>query len=270
MLIASNYTLDISREMKADDYARLIIDALKSAPNGDTGLYAPIPQSVAFEKASIKGIEGDEYIMELTLINQGSKDIDHEIICSALTLSIIGYIPNISGVKVYISDNGALESLPENGNYAAENFDGLIGHRIPLVYTEENASVMHRHTRSVYYTLADDYRHSLELLIGIISMSNSEFERFRPSDLRAIYISGSCAVVDWQYGFSDKLNSMLNSESVDSERKIQLFIYSVVNTLCEIPGVNRVWMTEAGDRMGNIGNLYLGNAFIKNPGLVSQ
>ncbi len=270
MLIASNYTLDTSRRMKADDYARLIIEALKSDPNGNTGLYAPIPQSVAFEKASIKGIANDEYIMELTLINQGSKDIDYEIICSALTLSITGYIPNISGVRVYIRDNGALESLPENGSYTAENFDGLIGRRIRLVYTEDNASVMHKHTRSVHYTLADDYRRLLELLIGIISTSNSDFEILRPSDLRAIYISGGCAVVDWQYGLSDKLNSMLDSEAVDSERRIQLFIYSVVNTLCEIPGVNHVWMTEAGDRMGNIGNLYLGNAFIKNPGLVSQ
>ena len=69
--------------------------------------------------------------------------------------------------------------------------------------------------------------------------------------------------MDWQYGFSDKLNSMLNSETVESERKIQLFIYSIINTLCEIPGVNLVWMTEAGDRMGSIGNLYLGNAFMK-------
>ena len=88
MLIASNYTLDISRGMKADDYARLIFEALKSAPDGDTGLYAPIPQSVAFEKASVKRDANDEYVIELTLIDQGAKDIDHEIICSALTLSI--------------------------------------------------------------------------------------------------------------------------------------------------------------------------------------
>lgn len=270
MLIASNYTLDISRGMKADDYVRLIFEALKSAPDGDTGLYAPIPQSVAFEKASVKRDANDEYVIELTLIDQGVKDIDHEIICSALTLSITGYIPNISGVRVYIRDGGVLESLPENGSYTTENFDSLIGRRIHLVYTEENESVMHKRTRPVYYALVDDYMHSLELLIGIISLSNSDFERFRPSDLRAIYISGSSAVVDWQYGFSDKLNSMLNSETVESERKIQLFIYSIINTLCEIPGVNLVWMTEAGDRMGSIGNLYLGNAFMKNPGLVSQ
>lgn len=270
MLIASSYTLETSRGMKAEDYARLIFEALKSAPDGSIGLYAPVPQSVTFEKASVKRDANDEYVIELTLIDQGINDIDPEIICSALTLSIAGYIPNISGVKVCIRDEGVPEYLPENGNYTTENFDSLIGCRITLVYTEENAPVMHRRTRSVYYAHADDYRHSLELLIGVVSLSNSDFERFRPSDLRAIYISGSCAVVDWQYGFSDKLNSMFNSESVESERKIQLFIYSIINTLCEIPGVNRVWMTEAGDRMGSIGNLYLGNAFIKNPGLVSQ
>lgn len=55
---------------------------------------------------------------------------------------------------------------------------------------------------------------------------------------------------------------------VPADRREQLFIYSVVNALTEIQGIYRVWMLEDGNKLGTVGALYLGNALLRNPGIM--
>ena len=47
-----------------------------------------------------------------------------------------------------------------------------------------------------------------------------------------------------------------------------MFIYSVVNTLTELEGVSRVWMLEDGKKLGSVDEIYLGNALMRNPGIL--
>ena len=68
----------------------------------------------------------------------------------------------------------------------------------------------------------------------------------------------------------DTLEQLAKTERVyaPGAQPERLFIYGVVNTLTEMPGVNRVWMLENGQKLGMIGDMYLGNALLRNPGIL--
>ena len=47
-----------------------------------------------------------------------------------------------------------------------------------------------------------------------------------------------------------------------------MFIYGVVNTLTDMPMISSVWMLENGEKLDTVGQIYLGNALVRNPGLI--
>ncbi len=49
-----------------------------------------------------------------------------------------------------------------------------------------------------------------------------------------------------------------------------LFVYSVIDTLTELPGIQWVWMLENGEKLGAVGDVYLGNALLRNPGILEE
>ena len=76
--------------------------------------------------------------------------------------------------------------------------------------------------------------------------------------------------MNWKAGFTEKLQALLEYADfeVPANRREQLFIYSVVNAITEIQGIHRVWMLEDGNKLGAVGELYLGNALLRNPGIM--
>ena len=196
---------------------------------------------------------------------------DMKNMCGALTMTLTGFIPNICGIRISIQDHNGNTNALYNGEVLTRTmFSDQIGHTIPLDYPLENGTGFA--TMNQVVAGMDSYTPSIRLqaLLDYQQASQKLFPNFSGSDVKDIYITGNTAVIDWKEGFSKKLKTIQetgNSE-LSQERRIWLFLYSIINTMTEFPGVQKVWMLENGQKLGTQGGVYLGNALMRNPGVL--
>jgi len=227
---------------------------------------SPMPEQPAVEK------DRDEpCIIELTFM-EPAMEYDPNMMCGAITLMLTGYLPNVTGVKISIietADNGMelLKNLSENDCFVRGDFTDRIGYGIYLAYPDAESAVLDRvqhivASASVY----DPDARLLELFKGPADPGLMH-PKFNVLD---VYIVDDLAVVNWEAGFAQKLGELAQTQQTDAANGEQgkLFIFGVINTLTEIPGVERVWMLEDGQKIRSVEDLYLGNALLRNPGIL--
>ena len=92
---------------------------------------------------------------------------------------------------------------------------------------------------------------------------------FEEEDLISVETAQGLAVVNWTRGFAAKLAQLIDSQwtGMALDRRERMFIFGVVNTIAEIPGLNRVWMMAAGESLGTVDRICLGRGLLSNPGL---
>ncbi len=194
-----------------------------------------------------------------------------EVMCGALTLTLTGYLPDIQGVAInMVNDEGRVVSLCDNAYFTRDDFSDMIGRIVHIAYPDSDGAVIHRVPRAM--TSADSYdpRRILNELFRGTEDSVEMYDHLSAEDILDVYITGNTVVVDWRSGFAEALWEYIASESgsIPSDKRERMFIYSVVNTLTELEGVSRVWMLENGRKLGIIDEIYLGNALMRNPGIL--
>ncbi len=215
----------------------------------------------------------DEACIVKLVFYEPSMDFDEKMMCGALTLMLTGYIPKTAGVKISLLRTDA-EGLPYevslslNDYFVRDDFTSYIGHSIHLAFPDAEGTVLNRVERIVPSDDAYDPDARLkELFYGPADPGVMHPDVFSQSDVLDVYIVDDLAVVNWKAGFAEKLKAL--SEQI-AGRQEDLFIFGVINTLTEMPGVSRVWMLEDGKRLEAAGNLYLGNALLRNPGILIE
>lgn len=206
-------------------------------------------------------------------IERPQLDYAIDVMCGALTLTLTGYIPNCRGVRLAFTDeDGTAEHFPPSGYYTRKDFSDRVGYSIDLSYPDANGQSLHRVDRAVPSAAVYDPMLRLSELFISPADPGVMYPFFVKTDIQSVYIIGSLAVVDWRAGFSDKLRALIktNETTIPKDRRERLFVYSVVNTLTELPGVSRVWMLENGKKLGLADKIYLGNALLRNPGILAD
>ena len=197
---------------------------------------------------------------------------DEKILAGALTMTITGYLPNTEGVAIYMQQaDGAYRNLDPEGLYCTrDDFSDMVGVNVYLPYPDAEGSVLHRVSRAVSSLRAYDPEVRLAELFKGPADPGVMYPLFTQEDVESVYVIGDLAVVNWKAGFTEKLQALLEYADfeVPANRREQLFIYSVVNAITEIQGIHRVWMLENGNKLGAVGELYLGNALLRNPGIM--
>ncbi len=213
------------------------------------------------------------YILDITLsYGTGNVEYDETLMCAALTMTLTSYIPNLDGVRISVLDvNGAKRLLCED-YFDRTDFRDIVGHGIKLYYPDGEGLTLLAATRIVPGASAYAPMLRLRELLAGPADPGVAYPGFTPDDIGGIYVTDGTAVVDWKAGFGEKLRDVIvNADSpIPSNRRELMFVYGVINTLTELPYVERVWMLEDGERLDTVSELYLGNPLVKSPGLVSQ
>lgn len=196
---------------------------------------------------------------------------DQNLMCAALTLSLTSYVPGVDGVRISRMKDGYAEPLCED-YFERSDFVDMIGHGVTLFYPDEEGASLVGITRIVEQASAYDPEVRIRELLTGPADPGVTYPGFTADDIESVYISGDTAVVNWNDGFSDRLRSAIEdaSSAIPAERRELMFIYGVINTLCELPYVSRVWMTENGNKIGTIDTIYLGNPLVMSPGLIAE
>ena len=226
------------------------------------------------EGSTVQQDRDESCVIELAFA-EPAMEYDKNMMCGAITLMLTGYLPKVAGVKISImetADNGvqSLRNLSENDYFVRGDFTDRIGCGIYLAFPDAESAVLDRVQRIVASaSVYDPDARLLELFQGPADpgLMHPEFS----SDVLDVYIKDDLAVVNWRAGFSQKLGELAQTQQTDAANGEQekLFIFGVINTLTEIPGVERVWMLEDGKKIDDlVGELYLGNALLRNPGIL--
>ncbi|HWQ57902.1 MAG TPA: GerMN domain-containing protein [Clostridia bacterium] len=222
----------------------------------------PVPQDI--EKI---------YILDLTLgYGPQGADIEELLMCAALTMTLTSYIPGLDGVRISILEQGGTRRPLCEDYFERTDFRGVVGCGVTLYYPDEEGLALLEATRIVPSASVYDPELRLRELLAGPADPGVAYAAFTADDLAGVYVSNGTAVVDWKAGFSEKLREMIATADspIPGERRELMFVYGVINTLAELPYVERVWMLEDGKKLGAIAELYLGNPLVKSPGLVSE
>ena len=196
---------------------------------------------------------------------------DEMILAGALTMTITGYLPNTEGVAIYMQQtDGSYRNLdPEGLYFTREDFSDMVGVNVYL-------PIRMRKQRA-----APGIQGGIQLA-GLRSGGAVGRTIQRPGrswgNVSLVHPRGCGERICDRGSGGGELESRLYREAaslleyedfvVPADRREQLFIYSVVNALTEIQGIYRVWMLEDGNKLGTVGALYLGNALLRNPGIM--
>jgi len=214
--------------------------------------------------------QADPAIIRIILRQRPEEDA-LQMLCGAITLTLTGYLPNISGVAIDImNENGSVESLSGGEYFTREDFSEYIGRTVGLACPDESGEAMHIAGRMMRSADAYNPRRVLEALLSGSEGSGGGIPLFGGEDILDAYVTGDTAVINWREGFSAKLMQLVSADewNVPAEMRERMFIYCIVNTLTGVRGINRVWMLEEGEKLGQAGEIYLGNALMRNPGII--
>ncbi len=251
--------------------ARLGTQQIQATPDGGKDAN-PVP-TPSFDVPPIPQEEDSARILDLVL-NYGAENagFDETLMCAALTMTFTSYLPNLDGVRISVEqEGGALRVLCET-YFERTDFRAIIGHGVTLYYPDEEGMTLIATTRIVPSASAYDPQLRLEELLlgpadpGVLYMG------FSAQDVLSVYISGNMALVNWQPGFAQKLREAVSGADtpIPAARRELMFVYGVVNTLTDLPFVQRVWMRENGQKLSTIQDVYLGNPLVRSPGLISE
>ena len=222
------------------------------------------------EQGENPGVDrGDPSIITLN-IREPQSPYDIDVMCGALTLTLTGFIPDIQGVAINMTGSDGRTKAVSTGYYTREDFSHMIGRIVHIAYPDKEGTVLHRVPRAMTSVDSYDPRHILGELFAGPAEPGVMYTHMSDEDIADVYITGGTVVVDWKQGFEKKLREYIDRPegSIPADKRERMFIYSVVNTLTELEGVSRVWMLEDGKKLGSINDVYLGNALMRNPGIL--
>lgn len=206
-------------------------------------------------------------------IKQPKNDYDERLMCAALTLTLTGYLPGISGIVLYVeAEDGTRTKLVDDVDYLTRDmYTDMLGTSVSVDYPDENGSMLKRENKIVPSSDEYDLTKRVLTLIDAQGSSGLGFAPLSRDDVERVYLADGIAVIEWKEGFTDKLKEALSYESAESADRLEmLIIYSFVNTLTELPYIKKVWMSEGGEKLGMINRIYLGNALLRSPGLTGN
>ena len=234
---------------------------------------APHPDAILpgeTEQEENPGMERGEPSIITLNIREPEEPYNIEVMCGALTLTLTGYIPDIQGVAINMTDGEGRVTAVSSGYYTREDFSHMIGRIVHIAYPDKDGTVLHRVPRAMTSKDSYDPRHILGELFAGPAEPGVMYSHLSEEDIADVYITGGTVVVDWRQGVGEALERYVDLPEGDipADKRERMFIYSVVNTLTELEGVSRVWMLEDGKKLGIVNEIYLGNALMRNPGIL--
>ena len=212
------------------------------------------------------------------LINAG---ITRSVMVASLVCTMTTFLPGLDGVEILIG-NEQVTSLTPSGTYVGvgetlEFSEGLMRRRDfatfllaqCTLYFANSQGKLVRVSRPVPFYEAFNARTLIDqLMLGpqpfdsVSGVSPVLPQGLREADLLGVAFGGNTLTLN----FSTQLSALSQGMDGDQER---IMIYSLVNTLCELPGVKKVSIFVMGEQPDTLaGSVFLPGDFMPNYNLI--
>ena len=286
LLIAALLTSSSGNENNTDnsknEYQIYYIDSKSSGivsegyiPLGDTkeqliiellGVLNKEPANVTYKKALPEGVTIMDYriVDEQLILNFDIKYSElkgiPEVLCRATIVKTLCQIPGIDFVLFNVNGQPLIDS---NGNqiglmtaeFFIENTGAEINYKVTLYFANETGDLLKKTSRNIFYTGSSSIE---ELVINQIINGPTENGLYAtvPTGTTLLNVSTkeSICYVDLNEKFLEKLPDISDDVA----------IYSIVNSLVELPGINKVQFRINGQPAEDFQNTNLGVLFERN------
>lgn len=201
-------------------------------------------------------------------------NLDMALFLGSVQRTLVTLIPSIASVRIYIGDtlltslysrvHGSL--LFPDGIINRQHFDSYVMDHVTLYLTQGD------HLSAVQRPVSQGRASSLRILLAALFAGPTAAETAQgytatlpdgltDSDILGLSIQDDVLLVNLSVRFTQTIAQQEMNET--------LLCYSLVNTLCDAAGVQRVRFYFEGDTAGSFsGKIYWGGEFLRNPGLI--
>lgn len=282
-LLGAQRLLEYARESPLDTVTYLLVNAYLEGAKASEQMVSTFPEGLALATPPRLGpmeLEAEPAILRadgttgecevfLTFTPPGA-EFDRRAFHAALTLTVAGAIPEVRAVSVQYVGEPADAGKEAFARMERREALSYLGHVVYLLYPERDGSMLARTPVTVPQETVYDPPARLRTLLDYAPPAHTEYPVFHSGDLLSVYVDGTTAVVDWAPGFSQKLSALIQGywSQMSADRRERMFLFGVIGSLCEIPGITKVWMLEDGKVIDAVERVYLAKAIPCNPGLV--
>lgn len=280
----STYLIPEVRKINSDSddtsYINTIITELAKGPNDDTKL-SVLPQDLKLiDVPETKKLKNGKTQIVLNFdgsfedyLNENRKK--QMMAVGSIVESITGVMPDVDYIEVLINGKPVQQLISDfpikQDDLTRDNFDSYVGDRILLFFANHDNSVL----VPVYRAIAKqdviyESKRLEELFKGPLS---GEDKDARPilmtplsmsSDVAEITVDNDTVSINFTLSFQKKCQGL----NATAER---MFVYSVVNTMTQLPSVKKVQFYISGKKVDTLsGNISIREPLIKNPGLIKE
>lgn len=232
-----------------------LFEVLQSEPTNMVYKKA-IPEEVTIKDYSIVGnqliINFDTNYSQLTEIP--------EVLCRATVVKTMCQIPGVDFVLFNVNgqpliDSNGIQTGLMTDEFFVENTGAEINYKVTLYFANETGDLLKITTRNIFYTGAAPIE---ELVVNQLINGPTEMGLYEtiPEDTTLLNVSTkeSICYVDFNEKFLEKLPNITD----------EVAIYSVVNSLVELPGINKVQFRINGQSIETFGSTAFDVLFERN------
>lgn len=201
--------------------------------------------------------------------------IDKWQVAGAFVMTMCSFVPELDGVRLLVDGEAmtlinikGTEKVFEDGVMGRGVFEAHVGEAVRLYFPDGNGRLK-MVNRAMSARRADSaYAIMLQLISGPSGMDEGVIacmpEGVQAGDLLGVAVRGGVAIVNMSANFYRACQIL----DVEKERAL---VYSVVNTLCEMDGIDEVTILIEGERVETLANeIYLGTSLMPNPGIIAE
>ena len=218
--------------------------------------------------------------MNAALINAG---ITRSVMMASLCCTLTTFLPGIEGIEMQIGSerintltpsgtyNGAGEIITfQDGLMRRRDFSGFLLEECALYFADARGKLVKTYRPIPYYEASSARALVEQLMLGPQpfdsrgGLSSVLPQGLRPADLLGVGFEDQTLLLN----FSAQLGAL--AQDMDGQAEKQM-IYSLVNTVCQLPGIKRTALFIQGSQPDSLaGAIYLPGDFLPNTDMVTE
>lgn len=256
-----------------DNFVETILGELMAGPNDTGAMKSFFPQGLELMTPPV--VEEDRVSLSFNKlpVTDEYSDEDYQISYAALVYTLTGFMPNVKTVDITVAGQPITDFYDNSkllDGMQRDDYRGFIGSSAPLYLQDKNSDLLLKVQRSMEQSKIWSPKHRLyEIIRGPLSSNTASIwppmlTGITVDDILSVKTYDDMVVVDLSQNFKDICDGR-------SARTEMILVYSMVNTLTAMDGINKVQFLVEGKQTDTLsGTLCISDPFLMNYGIIKK